>query len=257
MEEWESVTTSLSSTAEKMKSSWDFLDSGPSTQKLTGKTVEQWLPYLTIGGQQENHLKYWISDTSYGICYMTKQLISKMSYMTPSKLGHQNNAPSSSMQVVAFQNLSSNKQWYQQSSLKKQQKRRLPYQWPLENMWMYSPRKPLQNYHPLNLIITPLNSRTRSYPNKLRLIHWTPLNIKPARGSLKNTSRQEKFPLSNPLKPYHSSLSKKMEARKLHPCQDYQYLNSHTIKNTYPLPLISNLVNKLWESLIFIKFDMQ
>ncbi|KIJ11412.1 hypothetical protein PAXINDRAFT_26735, partial [Paxillus involutus ATCC 200175] len=28
----------------------------------------------------------------------------------------------------------------------------------------------------------------------------------------------------------------------LHPCQNYRYLNSHTVKNTYPLPLISNLI---------------
>ncbi|KIK77558.1 hypothetical protein PAXRUDRAFT_166449, partial [Paxillus rubicundulus Ve08.2h10] len=28
----------------------------------------------------------------------------------------------------------------------------------------------------------------------------------------------------------------------LHPCQDYQYLNTHTIKNAYPLPLVSDLV---------------
>ena len=35
---------------------------------------------------------------------------------------------------------------------------------------------------------------------------------------------------------------KKKEAGKFHPCQDYRYLNSHTIKNTYPLSLISNLI---------------
>jgi hypothetical protein len=27
--------------------------------------------------------------------------------------------------------------------------------------------------------------------------------------------------------------------------QDYQYLNEHTVKNNYPLPLISQLVDKL------------
>ena len=32
---------------------------------------------------------------------------------------------------------------------------------------------------------------------------------------------------------------------KLRPCQDYQYLNEHTIKNAYPLPLISKLLDKL------------
>ena len=49
---------------------------------------------------------------------------------------------------------------------------------------------------------------------------------------------------------------KKKKAGKLHPCQDYQYLNSHTIKNAYPLPLISDLVDKLWGSSIFTKFDV-
>ena len=31
---------------------------------------------------------------------------------------------------------------------------------------------------------------------------------------------------------------------KLRPCQDYRYLNDWTIKNAYPLPLISELNNK-------------
>ena len=31
----------------------------------------------------------------------------------------------------------------------------------------------------------------------------------------------------------------------LHPCQDYRYVNEHTIRDAYPLPLISDLVDKL------------
>ena len=34
---------------------------------------------------------------------------------------------------------------------------------------------------------------------------------------------------------------------KLRPCQDYRYLNEHTIKNAYPLPLISELLDNLKE----------
>ena len=45
--------------------------------------------------------------------------------------------------------------------------------------------------------------------------------------------------------------------RTLRPCQDYHYLNSHTTKNAYPLPLISELVDKLKGSKIFTKFDVQ
>jgi hypothetical protein len=37
----------------------------------------------------------------------------------------------------------------------------------------------------------------------------------------------------------------KKKDRKIRPCQDYWYLNEWTIKNAYPLPLISELTNKL------------
>ena len=40
------------------------------------------------------------------------------------------------------------------------------------------------------------------------------------------------------------------------PCQDYRYLNSHTVKNTYLLSLISDLIDKLKGSLIFTQMDI-
>ena len=43
----------------------------------------------------------------------------------------------------------------------------------------------------------------------------------------------------------------------LHPCQDYQYLNKHTIKNAYLFPLISILINKLKRAKYFSKMDIQ
>ena len=39
--------------------------------------------------------------------------------------------------------------------------------------------------------------------------------------------------------------------------QDYCYLNKHTVKNNYPLPLISQLVNKLKGAKLFIKMDLR
>ena len=42
----------------------------------------------------------------------------------------------------------------------------------------------------------------------------------------------------------------------LRPCQDYRYLNAHTIHNAYPLPLISELVNDMKDSTYFTKFDI-
>jgi len=44
---------------------------------------------------------------------------------------------------------------------------------------------------------------------------------------------------------------------KLHPVQDYRQLNSLTIKNQYPLPLISNVIDKLKDARIFTKFDVR
>jgi hypothetical protein len=43
---------------------------------------------------------------------------------------------------------------------------------------------------------------------------------------------------------------------KLRPCQDYQYLNNWTVKNSYPLPLISEIMDKLKGAKYFTKLDM-
>ncbi|KAF8644052.1 hypothetical protein AX16_008709 [Volvariella volvacea WC 439] len=45
--------------------------------------------------------------------------------------------------------------------------------------------------------------------------------------------------------------------RGLRPCQDYRKLNEGTIKNHYPLPLISKLVDKLKGAKYFTKLDLQ
>ena len=39
--------------------------------------------------------------------------------------------------------------------------------------------------------------------------------------------------------------------------QDYRYLNSWTIRNNYPLPLISELVDKVGKAKYFTKFDLR
>ena len=42
----------------------------------------------------------------------------------------------------------------------------------------------------------------------------------------------------------------------LRPCQDYQYLNEHTVKNTNLLPLISTLIDKLKGAKYCSKMDI-
>ena len=44
---------------------------------------------------------------------------------------------------------------------------------------------------------------------------------------------------------------------KLRPCQDYRYLNNSTIKNAYPLPLISEIMDKLQGAKHFTKLDLR
>ena len=43
----------------------------------------------------------------------------------------------------------------------------------------------------------------------------------------------------------------------LRPCQDYRYLNEGTIKNSYPIPLVQNLMNKLKGATVFSKLDLR
>jgi hypothetical protein len=44
---------------------------------------------------------------------------------------------------------------------------------------------------------------------------------------------------------------------KLRPVQDYRWLNSHTVRNQYPLPLIVQLIADLSSAYIFSKFDVR
>ena len=44
---------------------------------------------------------------------------------------------------------------------------------------------------------------------------------------------------------------------KLQPCQDYRYLNNWTIKNSYPLPLILEIMDKLKGAKYFTKLDIR
>ena len=44
---------------------------------------------------------------------------------------------------------------------------------------------------------------------------------------------------------------------KLRPCKDYRYLNEHTVKNAYPLPLITEVLDKLKGAKYFTKLDIQ
>jgi len=50
---------------------------------------------------------------------------------------------------------------------------------------------------------------------------------------------------------------RKKDITELRPCQDYKYLNNWTVKNGYPLPLVTDLLNKLKDAKYFTKLDIR
>ena len=43
----------------------------------------------------------------------------------------------------------------------------------------------------------------------------------------------------------------------LRPCQDYRYVNTHTVKDAYPLLLVQNLINQVKDAKVFTKFNIR
>ena len=60
------------------------------------------------------------------------------------------------------------------------------------------------------------------------------------------------------ISPYASSFFfiKKKDG-KLRPVQDYHTINSYTVRNQYPLPLISDLIRDLGGARLYTKFDVR
>ncbi|ESK82722.1 hypothetical protein Moror_5689 [Moniliophthora roreri MCA 2997] len=64
--------------------------------------------------------------------------------------------------------------------------------------------------------------------------------------------RKSKSPMASPF-----FFVGKKEKGKLRPTQDYRRLNHGTVKNAYPLPLVSDLIDKLKDATIFSKLDLR
>jgi hypothetical protein len=70
-----------------------------------------------------------------------------------------------------------------------------------------------------------------------------------------NLEKEYIWPSQSPMASPFFFVSKK--DRKLRPCQDYRYLNNWMVKNSYPLPLISEIMDKLKNAKYFTKLDVR
>ena len=83
----------------------------------------------------------------------------------------------------------------------------------------------------------------------------SPEEKKPTKDFLVENLAAEKIQPSNSSQASPFFFVKKKNG-KLHPCQDYQYLNEYTTCDMYPLPLISDLIDKLKDAHDFTKFNI-
>jgi len=94
---------------------------------------------------------------------------------------------------------------------------------------------------------------------------FKPKAFKPYKLSFAEIKEQEKFVEENLRKEHIKHLKSPMillfffmtkKDRKLRPCQDYCYLNKHTIKNAYPIPNVQSILDKLQKSKYFTAMDI-
>lgn len=101
-----------------------------------------------------------------------------------------------------------------------------------------------------------LRGVTLNYSRRLARGYREPQNKLCLINSWKKTSRKAIFNYQTLLWLVHSFLLEKKN-RSLWPCQDYWYLNEETVKDAYPLPLISKLLGKLSGATIFSKLNLR
>ena len=107
---------------------------------------------------------------------------------------------------------------------------------------------------------------SRPWDHKIKMkLGFEPKSFKTYNLTSEEQSKLDKFLKENLdkgyIKPSESPVASpfffvKKKDRKLQPCQDYQYLNNWTIKNVYPLPLISEIMDKIKGAKYFTKFDV-
>ena len=124
------------------------------------------------------------------------------------------------------------------------------------NFWMSSLKKKRHGFLNLDHGITKSKWRTLFVPKSFKTYNLTPQEqIKLDKFLKENLDKGYIWPSQSPMASPFFFVDKK--DGKLRPCQDYRYRNEHTIKNTYPLPLIRKLLDKLKGAWRFTKLDVR
>ena len=93
-------------------------------------------------------------------------------------------------------------------------------------------------------------------PKKGRLIHLSPQEQKEVSDFIDDQTRKGYIRPSKSPQTFPVFFVPKKDGKK-RMVQDYCYLNEHTVKNNYPLPLIQQLSEKLQGAKLFTKMDLR
>ena len=100
-----------------------------------------------------------------------------------------------------------------------------------------------------------INLNNNFVPKIGKLYPLTPDEQKATENFIDEHLASEKICPSNSLQASPFFFIKKKDGG-LRPCQDYRYVNEHTVRDAYPLPLISDLIDKLQGAKLFTKFNI-
>ena len=112
------------------------------------------------------------------------------------------------------------------------------------------------SYHlpPSQLYDHPINLDGSFVPTIEKVYPLTPEEQKVTEDFLEENLKSGKiWPLNSPQASSFFFVGKNDNG--LWPCQDYRYIDKHMIKDTYPLSLISNFIDKVKDAKVFTKFD--
>ena len=120
---------------------------------------------------------------------------------------------------------------------------------------MSSLRKHMTNFLPIIPMITPLNFTLTLFPKLPKSTPSTQQRWKLVKTSSRTIFEPDRSYHQSPPQPSPFFFVPKKDGT-LQSCQDYCYLNFHTLQNAYPHPFIPELIDDMKKSTLFTKFNI-